>query len=124
MPQKRRDEWDKDIREGDFITCAQDAVEHGRKFDVVVMNPTFAEGRAALHVEYACSLLAPGGRLVAVMPGSYRNRQIIPNVEAEFSRIYESDFTTTSVSVVLMRMTRPAERDVGHEFDIGIEAVT
>ncbi|MGF6603329.1 putative RNA methylase [Paraburkholderia sp. GAS448] len=95
--------------QADFIAWAEDAAEHGRKFNVIVMNPPFADGRAALHIEYAYSLLAQGGRLVAVMPGSYRNKQIIPNVEAEFSRIYENEFTTTSVSVVLMRVRRPID---------------
>lgn len=109
--------------QADFIAWAQGAAELGRKYGAIVMNPPFADGRAALHVEYAYSLLAPGGRLVAVMPGSYRGKQVIPNVEAEFSRIYENEFTTTNVSVVLMRVTRPAISAAGSELDFDLEAV-
>lgn len=79
------------------------------------MNPPFSDGRAALHVEHAYSLLAPGGGLVAVMPGSFRGKQVVPNVDAEFSRVYEGEFEATSVAVVLMRIVRPCETGPRYE---------
>ncbi|MCQ4437688.1 hypothetical protein NO135_22070, partial [Clostridioides difficile] len=71
------------------------------------MNPPFSDGRAQLHVERAYRLLAPGGRLVAVVPGSLNGRQFLSGVEIEYSRAYESEFETASVSVLLMRARRP-----------------
>jgi hypothetical protein len=41
-------------------------------FDRIVMNPPFENGQAWQHVERAYNLLAPGGRLVSIMPGTYR----------------------------------------------------
>jgi len=36
-------------------------------FDAIVMNPPFADGADVAHVTHAAGLLAPGGRLVAIM---------------------------------------------------------
>ena len=46
--------------------------EPSAPYDAVVMNPPFGRGgiRAMDHVERAASMLAPGGRLVAVVPES------------------------------------------------------
>ncbi|BBA45242.1 TPA: DUF4942 domain-containing protein [Burkholderia cepacia] len=93
--------------EGDFIAWSDAAAQRGRLFDVVVMNPPFSDGRAQLHVERAYRLLAPGGRLVAVVPGSLNGRQFLSGVEIEYSRAYESEFETASVSVLLMRARCP-----------------
>ncbi|MBK1902266.1 MULTISPECIES: DUF4942 domain-containing protein [Burkholderia] len=93
--------------EGDFIAWSDAAAQRGRLFDVVVKNPPFSDGRAQLHVERAYRLLAPAGRLVAVVPGSLNGRQFLSGVEIEYSRAYESEFETASVSVVLMRARRP-----------------
>lgn len=41
----------------------------------VVMNPPFFDGAAVRHVAHAMRFLAPGGRLVAVMPSSVEHRQ-------------------------------------------------
>jgi hypothetical protein len=46
----------------------------GDLFDRVAMNPPFSEGRARLHLEHAASMVAPGGRLVAVLPASQVGR--------------------------------------------------
>lgn len=48
---------------------------HGQTFTRIVMNPPFSGTKGLTHVEHAYSLLAPGGRLVAIMPASVRFRQ-------------------------------------------------
>lgn len=51
-----------DVCLGDFL-----ALPVERKFDRVVMNPPFGKRADVLHVRHAFSMLAPGGRLVAIM---------------------------------------------------------
>lgn len=57
-----------------FEAFAERALAAGDRFDAVVMNPPFAvPGSAALwadHLMTAWQLLAPGGRLVAIVPAS------------------------------------------------------
>ncbi len=57
-----------------FETYAANATEAGTRFDRVVMNPPFSvPGRPTMwaeHVLRAWNLLAPGGRLVAIVPGN------------------------------------------------------
>lgn len=51
------------VRHGDFMACG---AELGL-FDVVLMNPPFAEQADVRHVLHAAQFLKPGGRLVAIM---------------------------------------------------------
>lgn len=53
-----------DVRLGDFL--AEDPNIIGR-FDRVIMNPPFCDGRDIDHVRHALRFVAPGGLLVAVM---------------------------------------------------------
>lgn len=39
------------------------------RFDRIIMNPPFTKGQAKQHVKHAWQFLAPGGRLVAILPG-------------------------------------------------------
>lgn len=55
------------VHRGPFLGF--DADELGAPFDRVVMNPPFENGQDVAHVRRAFELLAPGGRLVAVMAG-------------------------------------------------------
>lgn len=48
----------------DFLAC--DADRLGGKFDAIVMNPPFKQGRDIKHIEHAMSLLNPGGVLVSL----------------------------------------------------------
>ncbi len=55
---------------GDFLRWDTD-----QRFDRVVMNPPFARGQDVEHVTCAFRLLAPGGRLVAVMSAGVAFRE-------------------------------------------------
>jgi tRNA G10 N-methylase Trm11 len=48
----------------DFLTWQPPAAD---RFNAVVMNPPFSNGQNITHVLHAYDLLAPGGRLVAIM---------------------------------------------------------
>ena len=76
-------------------------------FDVVVMNPPFSEGRAKLHTEYAASLVKPGGRLVAILPASLRNKNFLG---AGWSMVWtesiDNAFPGVSVSVTILKAVK------------------
>lgn len=79
------------VTQGDFLQI-------GGQWDRIVMNPPFSEGRWQAHAKHAYDCLAPGGRMVAVLPVSAKGKAIVPN--CEFHEIY--DFPGTSIQVVLM----------------------
>lgn len=88
-----------DTVEADFL-----AWQPGRSFDRIVMNPPFSEGRARLHVQHAFEMLAPGGKLVAIMPAGERGKEIVPG--CEWSRLIDNAFAGTSVSVAILTATK------------------
>lgn len=57
---------------GDFLGVPADA---WLPFDRIVMNPPFARQQDLAHVRHAWELLAPGGRLVAIMALGFTFRQ-------------------------------------------------
>ncbi len=71
-----------------------------RRFDRIVMNPPYSEGRAAAHVIRATQLLKPGGRLVTLLPAGFRNgNQKLP--VGRWGRVFENTFTGTSIDVAV-----------------------
>lgn len=81
--------------EADFLSW-----QPGRTFDRIVMNPPFSEGRARMHVQRAFEMLAPGGRLVAIMPAGERGKDVVPG--CEWSQLIDNAFAGTSVSVAIL----------------------
>ena len=77
-------------------------------YDRVVMNPPFSEGRWNAHVEAAAGMLKAGGRLVAILPTSAKNRDMLPGWDVEWRGPYDNEFSGTSVSVVMMVADKPA----------------
>lgn len=84
--------------EADFLKWAATAPQ----FDRVVMNPPFSEGRALAHVEAASTLVKRGGRLVAILPASFKGKDVLPGWAVEWSRVFDNEFAGTSVSVVIL----------------------
>lgn len=91
----------------DFITWADLNKSKGTLFSKVVMNPPFSEGRAQSHVEAASELVKPGGRLVAIVPPSMKNKKMLSGWDLSWSRTYDDEFQGTSVSVVILCATKP-----------------
>ena len=79
----------------------------GSRYDRVVMNPPFSEGRWHAHVEHAASLLAPAGRLVAILPSGAKTRDnLLPGFDKEWHGPFDGEFAGTSVSVVMLVASR------------------
>ena len=93
-----------DVVEADFL--AWSGVTASR-FDRVVMNPPFSEGRAEAHTLAAAGLLRPGGRLVAILPSGMRGKDL-PGLACTWSRPMSNQFPGVSVDVVLLTADKPA----------------
>lgn len=72
----------------------------GRRFDRVLMNPPFTGNAWRMHLEHAASLVAGGGRLVAVLPSGARSRDLLPGWACTWSD--PEPFPGTSIEVVLL----------------------
>jgi hypothetical protein len=83
--------------QGDFLK-----MEIVDRYDRIVMNPPFSEGRAQAHVEAAAKLVKQGGRLVAILPTGMRNKLTLPGFDTTWSSQYDNEFAGASVSVVIM----------------------
>lgn len=77
-----------------------------KRFARVVMNPPFSEGRALLHLQAAARLTAPGGRIVAVLPATYRGRALLEGFAGEWSEVYVNEFDGTGAAVAIYTATR------------------
>lgn len=88
-----------DATTADFIDwCTR---THDR-FDRVVMNPPFSDGRWQAHLEHAAELLKAGGRLVAILPASARGKDVLPEWNCTWHGPYDNAFAGASVSVVIL----------------------
>jgi len=87
----------------DFLQWAGELPD---RYDRIVMNPPFADGRARAHVEAAAGLLTHDGRLVAIVPASMREKFSLPFCRVTWSQQFDGYFAGTSASVVIMRADR------------------
>ena len=76
-------------------------------FDRVCMNPPFDRRRARVHLERAASMLAPGGRLVCVLPASYKEKDLLPGMSMSWSRTYRDAFPGVSINVAILTVQAP-----------------
>ena len=93
-----------DVRLADFLQ-----MPGGKQFDRIVMNPPFSEGRWQAHLQHASAMLAPGGRLVAILPSSAKGKDLLPGWEVEWSRVFDNEFSGASVSVVIVAADCPGK---------------
>lgn len=87
------------VIEADFLVWAEAT---SQRFDRIVINPPFSEGRWQAHSSAAAGLLNPGGRLVAILPASARGKDLLPDLDCTWSSIYENEFAGTSTAVVIL----------------------
>ncbi|MFC3107373.1 DUF4942 domain-containing protein [Undibacterium arcticum] len=92
-----------DVARADFIDWAAKTAD---RFDRIVMNPPFSDGRALTHLLAAAELVASGGRIVAVLPASLNGKDVLPGWCVTWSEVFEGEFAGTSVSVVILAGVR------------------
>jgi hypothetical protein len=77
-----------------------------QRFDRVVMNPPFSDGRAMAHAEAAASLVRPGGILVAILPSGHATRLTLDGFDCEYTKPIDNAFPGVSVSVVILKAVK------------------
>ena len=88
------------ITQEDFLDMSDSS-----KFDRIIMNPPFSDGRAKLHVEKALTVLSKDGVLVACLPASLKDHIFDEKLVHEYSEVKEDKFDGTSVRVVLVKIS-------------------
>jgi hypothetical protein len=90
------------VERADFLAWAKSC---GRRFDAIPMNPPYSQGRAEAHVEAAAGLLAPGGRLGAILPASMAGRELVKGAAShEWSEPMRFDGVSVKVCRYVARM--------------------
>lgn len=92
----------------DFLDWGHDRMCRGERFDRVVMNPPFSEGRAVDHVVAASLLVKPAGRLIAILPASMRGKEPLKGFSHAWSPVYAGEFAGTGVAVAILTAIREA----------------
>ncbi len=90
----------------DFLDWSHDRMCEGLRFDRVVMNPPFSEGRAMDHLVAASLLVKPAGRLVAILPASMRGKEPLNGFLHSWGPIHTGEFVGTGVAVAILAATR------------------
>ena len=88
------------VTQTDFLAWSGDPV------DRIVANPPFSEGRWRAHIEHAASMLKPGGRIVAILPESAKNSDVLGHMKRQWKGPFHNEFPGTSVSVVILKADR------------------
>ncbi|MCP2234026.1 MULTISPECIES: DUF4942 domain-containing protein [Erwinia] len=88
----------------DFLAWAERTAE---RFDVVMMNPPFSEGRAVAHLNAAAELVRAGGRIGAILPAGSDRRGLLPGWDCSWSEPHHGEFAGAGVSVVRLVAYRP-----------------
>lgn len=83
----------------DFLRWAETTMA---RFDRVILNPPFDQGRWKAHLEAAAMLVEPGGKLVAILPASAQGKDLLPGFACRYPRLFDNEFAGTSISVVLL----------------------
>ncbi len=76
-------------------------VPRGATYDRIVMNPPFSEGRWQAHLDHAAGMLAPDGRLVAILPVSARKCRLLPNLSTRWGEVFRFPGTSVEVSILV-----------------------
>ncbi len=109
-----------------FDPVRGDFLEHKGEYDKIVMNPPFERDQDIEHVQHAFSLLAPGGRLVAIMAGNKEGsnkkkaafRELIDEygyIQENAPDAFKSSFRPTAVRTVTVVLDKPSSEDLSYE---------
>ena len=68
------------------------------------MNPPYSKGRAEAHLKKGISLMAPGGKLTAILPASMKGKVYDTKLEHSWSTLRSNEFKDASVTVVILKL--------------------
>lgn len=80
--------------------------DSGNKYERIVMNPPYSQGRWQAHTKRAANMLTHDGVLVAVVPVSAVGAFKIDGFKIDFCERFNNSFDGAGVDVVIMRITR------------------
>jgi len=92
-----------DVEQADFLGWAGATRD---RFNRIVLNPPYSDGRWQAHLDAAAGLLVSDGRLVAILPASAKGKGVLPGWRCEWSRVFDNEFAGTSVAVVILAAVR------------------
>jgi len=84
-----------DVRCSDFLGCDGDLGQ----FDRIIMNPPFSNGDDVRHIEHAMTMLAPGGRLVAICANGPRQQKQLKPIATEWHDLDPGSFKASGTNV-------------------------
>jgi predicted RNA methylase len=92
----------KEVRQADFLEQTADGL--GGKFDCIVMNPPFKNGRDCKHILHALGLLREGGRLVSLCYNGVRQNEQLKGIATRWEVLPEGSFKSegTAASVAML----------------------
>lgn len=105
------------FRCADFLECIDE-----RGFDRIIMNPPFDSGLDIKHIRHAESMLAPGGRLVALCGNGPRQQEIFQDRADYWEPLPEGSFKSegTGVNVAMLVLGAPPAGQKGKQFPDGL----
>lgn len=94
----------------DFLKWAEKALQTNKRYDKIIMNPPFSDGRCVAHIQAAAKLLNTNGRLVAVLPSTYENKlslfKVEPTLNVSVGEKFKNEFDDTSIEVMVLIIDR------------------
>ncbi|WP_246312558.1 DUF3560 domain-containing protein [Pseudaquabacterium terrae] len=100
------------VHQRDFLACT---VEQLGRFDVVLMNPPFADAADIKHIEHAATFVKPGGTLVAICAGGPRQHATLKPMVEHHGGTWEPlpagtfEEAGTNANTVLLSFTVPVD---------------
>ena len=94
----------------DFLKWSEKALQTNKRYDKIIMNPPFSDGRCVAHIQAAAKLLNAKGRLVAVLPSTYENKlslfKVEPTLNVSAGEKFKNEFDDTSIEVMVLIIDR------------------
>lgn len=78
------------------------------KYDYVLINPPYSEGRWKLHIEHALKFMKNDGEMIAIIPGGYGRKlgELHPELSIENLTSFDNAFEDTTITVSVFSITR------------------
>lgn len=86
--------------QGDFLACNDLGL-----FDSILMNPPFKMGTDVKHIRHAATMLAPGGRLVALCANGPKQRAGLQPIATTWTELPPSTFASEGTRVAAAIVT-------------------